>query len=381
MRILRGKVVTPFQVIDQGQVEFEGSTIQYVGHRRTSNGEVSDYRDSIIAPGFIDLHIHGLAGYDAMDSDPESIQQISRHLAEKGVTGFLVTLQTAPHKDIIEVLKRVREITASGVSGAKVLGSHLEGPCISPKKIGAQKEHIRKPSRQELEEIINAADGTLKLVTLAPEIDGGLEAVQYLRERDVIVSAGHTDASYDEAYCAFDAGVSLLGHLWNGMRGLNHREPGIIGAGLEKENIMVELIADCHHVHPMILGLSFRLKGAEKIVLVSDSIKPAGLTGSEYVFDGRKYIIEDGLVKLDSGVIAGSSIGLNDAVRNMVEKARVSIPEAIQMASYTPSKALGLTTKGMLEHGYNADIVVLDDGFDVQETIVEGITVYKRSNP
>lgn len=327
-------------------------------------------------PGFIDIHVHGLAGYDAMDKDPDSIKQISKHLAQKGVTGFLATAQTAPYEEIIEALKRIKQVKQK-VPGAKILGSHLEGPYISPNRIGAQREYIRKPVIEELETLLAASGGTLRLVTLAPEFMNGIDAVRYLRENGVVVSAGHTDASYAEANDAFEAGVSLLGHLWNGMRGLHHREPGIVGAALMTRDVMVELIADCHHVHPAILGLTVRLKGIDNVVLVSDSIKPAGLPDGEHVIDGRTFLIEDGFIKLESGVIAGSSIGLNQAVQNMVEKVGVTIPDAIQMATDNPARLLGLKTKGRLENGYDADIAILDDDFNVLETIIQGETVYR----
>jgi N-acetylglucosamine-6-phosphate deacetylase len=376
LRVLKGNLVTPFQTIEHGQIEVEGSKITYVGHRRDCRGDVLDYGEAVIAPGFIDIHVHGLAGYDIMDPGINSIQQISKHLAAKGVTGFLATLQTAPLEEIVEALKRVKQAMETGVSGAKVLGSHLEGPYINVIRMGAQQEYTREPNERELKTFLEAARGALKVVTLAPEVHGGLEAVRYLKENNVLVSAGHTDASYCEACQAFKAGVSLLGHLWNGMRGVHHREPGIVGAGLMDEDIAVELIADCLHVHPAILGLTVKLKGAKNIALVSDSIKPAGLPSGEYSFDGRTFLVEDGLVKLLSGVIAGSAMGLNDAVKNMVEKVGVNLPQAVQMASDTPARVLGLM-KGKLEPGYDADIVIMDEGLRVVETIVEGSSVYK----
>jgi len=377
MRVIRGKIVTPFQMIEEGQIEIQESTIQYVGQRRSSKDEITDFGDAWIVPGFIDIHVHGLAGYDAMDKDPDSIKHISKHLATKGVTGFLATAQTAPHEEIIEALNRIRQTKQKSVPGAKVLGSHLEGPYISPKRIGAQREYIRKPIIDELETLLKSSNETLMLVTLAPEVENGLEAIRYLRENGVVVSAGHTDASYAEALTAFEAGVSLLGHLWNGMRGLHHREPGILGAALETRDVMVELITDLQHVHSAILGLTVRLKGVDNVVLVSDSIKPAGLPDGKHIIDGRIFHIEDGFIKLDSGVIAGSSIGLNQAVQNMVEKVGISLPNAIQMATDNPARLLELKTKGRLETGYDADITIMDEGFNVLETIVEGKTVYR----
>ena len=192
-----------------------------------------------------------------------------------------------------------------------------------------------------------------------------------------MVSAGHTDASYDEACSAFDAGVSLLGHLWNGMRGLHHREPGIVGAALESEDVMIELIADGYHIHPAILRLTLESKKIDNVILVSDSIKPAGLLNGHYIFGSRTYHLEDGFVKLESGVIAGSSIGLNMAVKNIVEKVGVNLKNAVIMATDNPARILGLTTKGRLESGFDADITIMDDNFKILETIVGGKTVYR----
>ncbi|MCW4011877.1 MAG: N-acetylglucosamine-6-phosphate deacetylase [Candidatus Bathyarchaeota archaeon] len=371
MKAIRGNLVTSVGVIP-GQIEFD-EEITYIGEARSFEGELDEYREALIAPGFIDIHVHGLAGYDTMDDEPESLHQISKHLAAKGVTGFLATIQTSPYDAIIKTLRRIRE---TETTGAKLLGSHLEGPYINPERIGAQRQNIREPNENELHEILDAADGSLRLVTMAPEIEGGILAVEYLAGRGVLVSAGHTNATYEEAIRGFEAGVVLLAHCWNGMRGLHHREPGVIGAGLTDNEVFVEVIADCLHVHPAILGLTVKAKGPDKVVLVSDSIKPAGLKEGKHVLDGRNYNVEDGLVRLGSGVIAGSSIGLNDAVRNMVNKVGLTISEAVQMACDTPARLLGLN-KGSLEAGYDADLVVLDTDFNVVETIVEGTTVYR----
>lgn len=376
MLVLRGILVTPFEVIERGQIEILGSEIKYAGVVRGSDEAGIDYGNAYIVPGFIDIHVHGLNGYDSNDKDPESIQCISESLAAKGVTGFLPTIQTAPLKEIHEALKRVKDSLERGVSGAAVLGSHLEGPFISPERIGAQQQFIQKPSIKTLEGLLDASGGSLRLVTLAPELETGLEAVKFLVEKGVVVSAGHTDASYDEACKAFDAGLNSIGHFWNGMRGLHHREPGIVGAGLMDADVFVELIADCCHVHPAVLGLTMRLKGVDRIVLVSDSIKPAGLPDGEYSFGGRNFYLKDNIIKLDSGVIAGSSTSLNKAVQNMIEKAGATLSEAIQMATDTPARLLEMK-KGRLEPGYDADITIMDSDYNVIETIVMGKTVYR----
>ncbi len=370
MKAIRGTLVTAIET-KPGQIEYS-KKITYVGEQRSFKGEMVDYGDNLVSPGFIDIHVHGLQGYDTMDPDPESIKKISQRLASKGVTGFLATLQTSEYTALVDALERISNVK---VSGAKLLGSHLEGPFISPEKLGAQREHQRIPIRHELEKLLSASNGKLRLVTLAPEIKGALPAITYFTDNGVVVSAGHTDATYAEAKRGFATGVRLLGHCWNGMRGIHHREPGIVGAGLLDPDMFVELIADLHHVHPAVLGLTVRLKGANRVVLVSDSIKPAGLEPGEYLFDGRVYRIVDGLVKLENGVIAGSSIGLCDAVRNMVESVGVTIPNAVRMASTTPAELFGI--KSGLTIGNPADITVLDPGFNVVETIADGETIYR----
>lgn len=377
MRALRGTLITPFKTVKNGQIEFQDKKIIYVGRIRPFKDQINEYGNSFITPGLIDIHVHGLRGFDTMDLEANSIQQISGHLARRGITGFLPTLQTAPKNELLKALTRADKAAKTESIGSKVLGIHLEGPFINREKLGAQNDHIREPSKHELEAIIAATGQTLKIVTLAPEVKGGLNAVRFLIEHNILVSAGHTNASYIEACQAFEAGVSQVTHLWNGMRGIHHREPGVIGAGLTNKNIIIELIADCQHVHPLVLGLTVRLKGADKVVLVSDSIKPAGLPNGDYVFDRREYFVKEGLIKLPSGVIAGSSICLDDAIHNMVEKVGVTVTDAIQMATDTPAKALRLHSKGRLQEGCDADIVVMNQSFHVLETIIEGKTVFK----
>jgi N-acetylglucosamine-6-phosphate deacetylase len=220
---LRGKLVTPLRTIEGGQIEVDGSKIHYVGPLRPCEGVV-DHGDAVIAPGFIDIHVHGFAGYDAMDPGTGSIQHISQHLAIMGVTGFLATLQTAPQKELLEALRRVKREMDVSITGAKVLGTHLEGPFISPNRMGAQQNFTREPTHRQLEEICKAAGGTLKIVTLAPEVKGGLDAVKFLRERDIVISAGHTDATYNEARQAVTFGTgcaeSITGNPASSARGL-----------------------------------------------------------------------------------------------------------------------------------------------------------------
>ncbi len=376
---LRGTVVTPFELISHGQVEIAGGMVLYAGPRKHPYGEVFDHGDDLICPGLVDVHIHGGAGHDAMDDAPETMDGISRYLAAGGVTAFLATTQTAPRKDLLTSVKRIAEAAESGLGGARLLGLHLEGPYLSEERRGAQHvDAIRAPDTEELGSLHAAAGGLLRIVTLAPEVPGAMGAISWLADHGVVASAGHTDADYETALAAFGHGLSHVSHLYNGMRGLHHREPGILGAALTDGRVSVELIADGHHVHPAALRLAALCKGPAKTVLVSDSIKPAGLPDGEYTYRGRRMVLSDGLVRLPDGVIAGSSIRLNDAVRVMVEEAGFSVSEAVQMASHSPARVLRLTPgKGRLAEGSDADVTIMDWGFNVKETIVGGDTVYR----
>ncbi len=379
---LRGTVVTPSELISHGQVEVTGGKITYAGPERQPLGEAVDHGDRLICPGLIDVHVHGGAGYDAMDDDPDAMEAISGYLAAGGVTGFLATTQTAPSGELIESVKRLATVADAGLAGARLLGVHLEGPFLCEERRGAQHgDHVRAADTEELEALHDAAGLWMKVMTLAPEAPGALDAVGWLAERGVVASAGHTDADYETALEAFHRGLSHVCHLYNGMRGLHHREPGILGAALTDGRVSVELIADGLHVHPAALRLAALLKGPAKTVLVSDSVKPAGLPDGEHEYGGRQVTLRDGLAWLHGGVIAGSTIRLNDAVRVMVEMAGLSVSEAVQMASTTPARVLRLApSKGRLAEGSDADVTVMDWRFNVEETIVGGETVYRGAD-
>ncbi len=379
---LRGTVVTPFELISHGQVETADGKITYAGPPRQPLGEVRDHGDHLICPGLIDVHVHGGAGHDAMDRDPAAMEAVSSHLAAGGVTGFLATTQTAPRGELLESVERLAAAAETGLAGATLSGLHLEGPYLSEEKRGAQHgEYIRAADTEELKALHDAAGGWMKIMTLAPETPGALDAVGWLVERGVVASAGHTDADYETALEAFGRGLSHVSHLYNGMRGLHHREPGILGAALTDGRVSVELIADGLHVHPAALRLAALCKGPAKTVLVSDGVKPAGLPDGEYTLRGRRVTLRDGLAWLPGGVIAGSTIRLNDAVRVMVEEAGFSVSEAVQMASTTPARVLRLApSKGRLTEGSDADITVMDWRFNIEETIVGGETVYRGAD-
>jgi len=377
--VVRGTVVTPREIIREGQVVVEDGKIVDVGPWNGGfPGRVLDFRDCLVASGFIDLHVHGGGGSDVMDASPQGLDRLSDFLAAGGVTSFLATTYSAPQNDILAVAGTIRNAARKGTEGAIVLGLHLEGPYINPERRGAQSAaHIRSPSLEELDEVHGAADGVLRIVTMAPELDGALEAAAWLRSKGVIPSAGHTDATYDEMMAGVEAGFSHVAHLFNGMRPFHHREPGTVGAALDDDRVTVELIADGIHLHPAALRLAAGRKGAGKTALVSDAVAPAGLPDGEHMLGEERVRVEKGRCLLGSGALAGSTIRLSDAVRNMVELARSPFAEAIEMASTTPAGILGLAErKGRLVPGMDADLTVLDKGFSIRLTMVGGRIVY-----
>ncbi len=377
---IRGTVITPNEEIADGLVTIEGGKISHVGGWTEDRCErLLDFRGFYVAPGLVDIHVHGGEGHDAMD--PGDTGGLSEFLARGGVTSFLPTTHTAPHERIMEAVEAIGRGIRGGVSGATPLGIHMEGPYISPEMCGAQNaDHIRPPDIGEIAEIYEASGGSLRIVTLAPEREGGLDTIRWLASRGVVAAAGHTEATHDVMMDAIDAGLSHATHLFNQMKPLHHREPGASGAALTDDRVTVELVADGFHLHPATLRIASRLKGPGKTALVSDSVPPTGLPEGEYDFGGRRITVSGGRSLLDSGRLAGSTITLGDAVRNMVRLAGSSLREAIEMASTTPARIAGVSkSKGWLAPGLDADITILDGDLSPALTMAGGEIVYRRS--
>jgi len=378
--VIKGSLITPTEQILNGQVEIEHNKITYVGpEKNESDGLIKDFKDCWIVPGFIDLHVHGGGGYDTSNASHDAINQLSYFLAGGGVTSFLATTLTTSLEKTIATCKFIRTLVEKGTSGAKILGLHLEGPYVNPKKKGALNVHnIRRPSINELQEVYQTTGDVLKVVTMAPELEGALKVITWLREHGIIAAAGHTEATYEEMMDGINAGISHTTHLYNTMRPFHHREPGAVGASLIDDRISVELIADGVHVHPVALKLTTKLKGVKKTVLVSDSIMPTGLPDGEYQYGHQKVFLKKGQCRLDSGVLAGSNIRLCDAVRNMVHLAGIPITQAIEMATLSPARVLSLEDqKGQLLPGRDADLIVLDKTFSVRCSMVNGKIIYE----
>lgn len=331
-----------------------------------------------LLPGLIDLHIHGANGHDTMDATNKAIHGISRYLAKNGVTSFLATTVTARKEKVLAAVENVAQRVARGVDGAQLLGSYIEGPYINDEYKGAHpQEYIRNLDIQEIEEIIQQGRGTVRVFALAPEKANSPEVVEYLVKKGVKVALGHSNATYGETIRAIDAGASIAVHAFNGMRGLHHREPGILGAVLSRDEIMAELIADGIHVDTAVMKILLRCKSKYGIVLVTDCMQAGGLTDGEYKLGELKVTVQDSIARIDSGSLAGSTLRLIDGVKNMVQKVGVPLADAVQMASLNPARAIGMDRElGSLEHGKRADIIAIDDDFNVVFTMVAGSIVY-----
>ncbi|NRS19738.1 N-acetylglucosamine-6-phosphate deacetylase [Brevibacillus sp. HB1.4B] len=382
---LKGNLVADEQELHNGLVVVGNGKITYVGkadeYGKALPNHVVTVEDGWICPGFVDMHMHGIDGYDTMDGTPKSLQAISTALARHGVTSFLATTMTAPYDQLEQVLVNIAQNSREGLPGAQAIGIHLEGPWINPRYKGAQKEeNIAIPKLDAVQKLYGLSEGLIKVVTIAPEQPEALEAIAWLKERDVIVSAGHTGATFAQATEAVDAGVRHFTHCFNAMTGLHHREPGVVGAAMYHEQLSTELIADGIHVHPAVMKILYRVKTAERLALVSDSMRAAAMGEGTYDLGGQEVHVHDNQAKLADGTLAGSILTLNRAVGNMVKLSGVALPEAVEMASHTPASILGFgDRKGRLAAGYDADIIVLNEQFDVTMTFVAGKEVYHQS--
>lgn len=334
-----------------------------------------DARGLILAPGFIDLHVHGGDGAEAMDADPDGLRHMARFHARHGVTGIVPTTWAAGEGAIRAACEAIAEAAGRVPGGATILGAHLEGPWINPNRCGAQDPaHIRPPDAGEAVRLLDT--GVVRLVALAPEIPGSAAVIGACRERGVTVSAGHTEAGYDDMVAAVAAGVRHVTHTYNAMGGLGHREPGAVGAALALPELRCEVIADGIHVHPGALAVLARAKGPGGVVLVSDATRAAGLPEGVVDLGGREGYHCGGAVRLADGRLAGSALTLDRAVATFARATGWGWEHLWRAAAANAAAALGLTDTGSLVAGHAADLVLLDGTGAVVRTMVGGETVF-----
>jgi len=339
-----------------------------------------DAEGMYITPGFIDMHVHGGGGFDLLEGSTRSVREVAAFNARGGTTSFLATVAPAPRSTLEKTLSTINALTLRSTGGAHLLGAHLEGPYLNPKRSGAiNPAYLREIDKSEMSGLVSLCEGTLKMVTVAPELPGCLQLIKMLAREGIVVAAGHSEATYEVALAAFQAGVRHAVHLFNASAPLHHREPGLVGAVLGSKEINAEIIADGHHLHPSMLKLLPAIKGKRGLTLATDAIQAAGMPDGEYLFSGRKVFMAGKKITLPDNTMAGSSLTMIEAVKNMVGLSGVPLHEAIRMASLNPARVLGYeNTKGALAPGMDADLVLLDQDLNVKLTMVGGEVVYSN---
>ncbi|MBQ1187185.1 MAG: N-acetylglucosamine-6-phosphate deacetylase [Clostridia bacterium] len=376
--IINGKIILKDRIVEDKALLYSNVIEGIVSPNNIPEGaEVIDANGGYVSPGLIDLHIHGYLGKDVCDGEEESIRTISAGIVKNGVTGYLPTTMTVDMKVIkkaLEVCRALKE-ESKNWEGSEILGCHAEGPFISESKKGAQDaKYILKPDAAFVKEYADI----IKTITLAPETDeNDFAAIREIcRDTDVVVSMGHTSADYNTAMASVNAGVKHVTHLFNAMTPLAHRAPGVVTAALNSD-VSVELIVDTFHVDKCFYDLLWKVK-QRKLCFITDCLPAGGLPYGEYTLGGAKIIYRDIVCRLEDGTVAGSVLHLNHGVWNVYKNSNIPLYECVNCASLNPATAIGIQDrKGSLEIGKDADIVITDQNFEVQKTIIRGETKYE----
>lgn len=376
--IINGRIITEQEILNNHVLIFDDKIVGIIPEEQLNAYELSEKIDVMgrfVSPGFIDVHVHGSSGFDTMDEAKEALNVMSDSILKTGVTSFLPTSMTMEFSKIDQCMERIRHGMASS-TGAQILGCHMEGPFINEVNKGAQdKRHIIAP---EFEKIKSHLD-VIKIITIAPEVAEDDGFIRSCAQAGIVVSIGHSSATYEQGLAAIDAGVSHMTHTFNALPLLNHRKPGAIVAAMERENVICELIADNVHVHPAMQRLLLKMKGVDKMILITDAIRACMLCDGEYDLGGQMVTVGNGEARLPGGALAGSILFMNQAVKNFMKNTELDVLDAVKLVTANPARQLGiLEHKGSLAVGKDADIVIFDDVVEVFETIVRGKVLYRR---
>ncbi len=383
-QVLRGNIVLPDGVLAGGTVVVEDGVIAAVAGDDASYAVTDNLGTCYLAPGLVDLHTHGIAGADTMDATAAAHALMARRYAAHGVTAYLATTMTQSMENTLAAIDAACAFMAAQhageESGARVLGLHLEGPWLSREYKGAQNElYLTAPDPAKVQRVVAEGGEAIVVVSLAPELPGADAAIAELRRRGIYVSLAHTAASYDDIGRAVELGATHVTHCFNGMSPLHHRAPGTVGAALLHDELYAELIADGVHVHPAAMRLLLRVKGRGRVMLVTDSMAATELSDGVYDLGGQPVYVRQGQARLEAGSLAGSTLTLDRAVRNMVALCGVPLHDALYMAAAVPATAIGLGgRKGQIHAGYDADLAVLDADLQPVRTLVAGQVVWAR---
>lgn len=375
-----GKLVSAGRSEPKGFLNIRNGNIHSISSSPPDGNRVHDFSDFMAVPGFIDIHTHGYMGIDSMTASREDFLYWSKSITSTGVTSFIPTSVSASHEALEKFVSTVDQVMNSGeLQGADILGSRLEGPFISRGRMGAHDpDSVRDPSSREISGVSEWHSRGLRIIDMAPELPGALQAIDDLTGSGIVVSTGHSDATFSQAGLAIEHGSSLFTHFYNAMSGLHHRKPGVVGAGLLSGGVVLEIIADMNHVSPESIRIAVNARGMESIALVTDSISATGLGDGDYTLGTVNVTVKDGVCCVaGTDTLAGSTLTMDTAVRNMTEK-DFGFEEAIESATSVPAGVLGLNDRGALDPGKRGDVCILDTKHRVVAVFVSGRMVYLR---
>jgi len=375
----KARIITPFEDIASGTLLVEGQRIQAVGRQADieipPQAEVFDLKDKIICPGFIDIHVHGAHGHDFAEATPSAIRKIIDFHMAHGTTAFLPTLISLPDDRLQDVLEKLPDAWSETCYPSSFLGIHIEGPFLNTAFKGVHDlQALCLPSIEKIETFLYRSSGTLKMVTLAPELPGSTDAIKWLNQHQIAVSLGHSKATYDQVKEAVRNGLGHATHTYNAMRGMHHREPGALGAVLDFHDVSTDIIVDGWHVHPMAVRLLWQQKELEKVILITDASPVCGLPEGVYSLWKTEVRLHQGKVlTIPSGRLAGSVTTLDQAMRNLIKITNCRLAEAVQTITYNPAILLGIESqKGQIRKGCDADLVVIENNYSVKMVIISG---------
>lgn len=372
--IINGKILLRNEILEGKNIIFDDKIIN-ITDEIPKDCEIIDVNNNFVSPGLIDIHIHGNMGKDTMEGTDEAIDTISKSIARHGVTSYLPTTMTMDEESITKALESIKRGMNRNIKGAKVIGAHLEGPFINKIYKGAQNgNYIVNPSY----ELVKKYEDVIKVITYAPEEDKNLEFTKDIkRNTNIVLSIGHSAATFIEARDAIRLGASNITHTFNGMTGLNHRDPGVVGAALTTDTYC-EFICDTIHITKDLFQFILGSKTKDKVVLITDSMEAGGLEDGTYSLGGQAVIVKDGAARLESGSLAGSVSSLNSMVRNFYKNTNLKLNEAVHLASLNPARSIGIDEyKGSLDIGKDADIAIFDENLNCKMTISSGEIIFK----
>ena len=373
------QIVLDDQVIDKAYLTIEDGKFGPILMEEPQDAPIKDYSQSIVAPGLVDTHIHGYKSHDVMDNDFEGIKVISEGLLSCGVTSWLPTTLTSSAELLNDVCETIGNHYQE-VTGAKIRGIFLEGPFFTEPYKGAQNPKYKSdPSGDNLAKWHELSQGLVNKIAIAPERKGVKEFIEFAKSKGVYTALAHSDATYEEAAAAVEAGANIFVHIYNGMSGLHHRNPGMVGAALSLDKVFAEMICDGHHVHPAAARVVTRARGPKETVLITDCMRAGGMGEGQSRLGEFEVVVKDGTARLkDTGNLAGSILELKQGVKNVVDWGLVSPAEALRMASLTPAQSVGIESVcGRIATGYEADFIVVSDQLELEATYLDGELRYQ----